>query len=167
MFVVGQTVYHKTSTHSGVVEETDATVTYLRQANGVEIDFPTKDLTATPPARRGTAEPAAGDAASPLARRSREAAATIPTFSMRDIGPEHEKVLSIIPARTLQAVAALWERQPKGGRFSALNAAQKLNFIAEATEVPYKTMRLHIGEPSHLGLLMARGLASQTAIGKG
>ncbi len=149
MFAIGQTVYHKTTQHSGVVEESDATVTYLRQPNGVEIDFPTKDLTATPPATAGAAPPAA--------------AATTRTVSRRDITPEHEKVLSIVPTRTLQAVAALWERQPKAKRFSTLNPAQKLNYIADVTEIPYKTMRLHIGEPSHLGLLMARGLAERVA----
>jgi len=152
MFAIGQTVYHKTRPLRGIVEESDAAITYLRQDNGVEIDFPTSELTATPPA--GPAAQAA------------PAAVTIRTFSMRDITPEHEKVLSIIPTRTLQAVAALWERQPNAGRFSALNAAQKLNFIAEASEIPYKTMRLHIGEPSHLGLLMARGLADRAAATK-
>jgi hypothetical protein len=157
MFALGQTVYHKTRALRGVVEESDAAITYLRQDNGVEIDFPTRELTVTPPATPTFAGPA------PIAAPT---AATIRTFSMRDITPEHEKVLSIIPTRTLQAVAALWERQPNASRFSALNAAQRLNFIAEASEIPYKTMRLHIGEPSHLGLLMARGLADRAAVAK-
>jgi len=37
--------------------------------------------------------------------------------------------------------------------------AQKLNFIAEVTAVPYRTMKEHSGSPGDLGLMMARGLA--------
>jgi hypothetical protein len=150
MFVVGQTVYHQASRRSGVVQESDAQVTYLLQDNGAEIDFPTRELSATPPVSKAEAE---------VATMTR-------ALTLRDIGPEHQKVLSVIPVRTLQAVAALWERRPAAGRFSALNTAQKLNFIAEVTEVPYRVMRLHTGEPGNLGLMMARGLADRTAATK-
>jgi hypothetical protein len=145
MFPLGKTVYHKTREHSGTVSESDAATTYFVQANGVEIDFPTRDLTATPPAGK---TPVDGLAAT-LSR----------VLTMGDITPEHQKVLSVIPQRTLQAVAALWEKQPKAGRFSALNTAQKLNYIAEVTAVPYRTMKQFSDQPSHLGLMMGRGLA--------
>jgi len=147
MFEVGATVYHKTGKHSGTVQESGAEVTYILQANGVEIDFPTRDLTKAVPVTKA------------------EAAVMNRVLTMQEIGPEHQKVLSIIPMRTQQAIASLWERQGKG-RFSALNAAEKLNYIAEVTEIPYRVMRLHTGEPGHLGLLMSRGLAGRQAATK-
>lgn len=148
MFRAGQTVYHKTSKHSGIVQESDPTVTYVMQANGVEIDFPTRELTLVPPLAKTDSEP--------LSRN----------LTMRDITPEHQKVLAAIPARTLQAVAVLWERKPINGKFSALNVAQKLNFIAEVTEVPYRVMRVNIGQPGELGLMMGRGLAERNGLAR-
>ena len=143
MFQIGQVVYHKTGKYSGTVQESDSAVTYLVQANGVEIDFPTRDLAATPP------------------QAKEDPALVFRGLAMKDIGPEHEKVLAIIPMRTLQAVAALWEREKAKGRFSALNVAEKLNYIADVTEVPYLVMRRHTGEPGHLGLMMSRGLTGR------
>jgi hypothetical protein len=64
-----------------------------------------------------------------------------------------------VPVRTLQAVAALFERRPGAGKFSALNVAEKLNVIAEITAVPYRTMREYSDRPGELGLLMGKGLA--------
>jgi hypothetical protein len=61
------------------------------------------------------------------------------TLTSGDITPEHERVLGILPVRTLHAVTALFERRPKAGNFSALNVAEKLNIIAEITAVPYRT----------------------------
>ena len=80
-------------------------------------------------------------------------------LTINDITPEHRKVLAIIPPRTLQSVASLFERRPKAGRFSALDVAQKLNYIAEVTAVPYRTMKEYSDRPGDLGLMMARGLA--------
>jgi hypothetical protein len=37
--------------------------------------------------------------------------------------------------------------------------AQKLNFIADVTEVPYRTMKEFSDRPGDLGLMMARGLS--------
>jgi hypothetical protein len=146
MFSVGQTVYHRTGRHSGTVLECDGDTVYLVQANGVEIDFPTSELTATPPAGKNV--PAAAGAN--LSR----------VLTINDITPEHRKVLAIIPQRTLQSVASLFERRPKAGRFSALDVAQKLNYIAEVTAVPYRTMKEYSDRPGELGLLMARGLSN-------
>ena len=146
MFTVGQTVYHRTGKHSGTVLECDGDTVYLVQPNGVEIDFRTSELTATPPPGR-TAP------ASVAANLSR-------VLTINDITPEHRKVLAIIPQRTLQSVASLFERRPKAGRFSALDVAQKLNFIAEVTAVPYRTMKEFSDRPGELGLLMARGLST-------
>ena len=145
MFAIGQTVYHLNGKHSGKVLEQEGHTVYLVQPNGVEIDFPARDLTATPPA----------------GKTALEAAALVPTrvLTQADITPEHQKVLSIIPPRTLQSVAALYERRPKAGRFSALDVARKLNFIAEVTAVPYRTMKEYSDRPGELGLLMARGLS--------
>jgi hypothetical protein len=145
-FAVGQIVYHKAGKHSGKVLECDGDTVYLMQPNGVEIDFHRKELTATPPVeekRLPMAEPAN------MAR----------VLTMQDITPDHQRVLSIIPQRTLQSIAQLFEQQPNAGRFSALDVAQKLNFIAEVTAVPYRTMKQFSDQPGTLGLMMGRGLA--------
>ena len=149
MFAVGQTVYHRTRTLSGKVVECDGDRVYLVQENGAEIDFATRDLTAAPP----SGKPAAASIASAVPSR---------TLTASDITPEHRKVLSIIPVRTLQSVAALYEKRPKAGRFSALEVAQKLNYIAEVTAVPYRTMKEFSDRPGELGLMMARGLSIST-----
>jgi hypothetical protein len=145
MFSIGQTVYHRTRKHSGKVLECDGDTVYFVQPNGVEMDFQSGELTATPP--KGTT-PAAAIAT----KQSR-------VLTIADIAPEHHKVLSIIPQRTLQAVAALWERNPAAGRFSALNVAQKLNYIAEVTAIPYRTMKEFSDSPGTLALMMGRGLS--------
>jgi hypothetical protein len=137
MFSVGQMVYHKAGKHSGKVVECDGDTVYLTLPNGVEVDFPGNELTATPPAGK-TAAPSAG----PVPAR---------TLTSADITPEHLKVLAVIPQRTLQSVAVLYERQPKAGRFSALDPAQKLNTIAAITGVPYRTMKEFSDRPGELG----------------
>jgi hypothetical protein len=145
MFSVGQVVYHKSGKHSGKVVETDGDTVYLTGTNGVEMDFPINELTATPPGGK-IPTPAAG----PVPAR---------TLTAADITPEHHKVLAVIPQRTLQAVASLFERQPKAGRFSALDVARKINFIASVTGVPYRTMKQYSDRPGELGLMMGRGLS--------
>jgi hypothetical protein len=138
-------VYHRTSKLRGNVLECDGSTVYLVQANGVELDFPIDELTATPP-------PESTPAAIATASLSR-------LLTLKDITPEHQKILAIIPKRTLEAVAALFERQPAAGRFSALNVAQKLNYIAEVTAVPYRTMKEFSDNPGTLGLMMGRELS--------
>jgi len=145
MFSVGQTVYHRTSQHSGKVLECDGDTVYLVQDNGVEVEFRSGELTATPPPSRQPA-PVVGD------RLSR-------VLTMGDITPDHRRVLSIIPQRTMQSIASLYERQPAAGRFSALDVAQKLNFIAEVSAVPYRTMKEFSDRPGTLGLMMGRGIS--------
>jgi hypothetical protein len=144
MFSVGQMVYHRSGKHSGKVLECDGDTVYLVQANGVELDFRRSELTATPPQETSPAAAAA--------RLSR-------VLILDDITPEHRRVLAVIPQRTIQSLALLFERQPKSGRFSALDVAQKLNFIAEVTGVPYRTMREFSDRPGILGLMMGRGLS--------
>jgi hypothetical protein len=138
-------VYHRTRPHSGKVLECDGDTVYLVQANGVELDFRSADLTSTPPLVRSE-----GSAAPDNLSR---------TLTIKDITPEHHKVLAIIPQRTMQSVASLFERRPKAGRFSALDVAQKLNFIAEVTAVPYRTMKEFSDRPGTLGLMMGRELS--------
>lgn len=145
MFSVGQTVFHKTGKYSGKVVECDGDRVYLVQDNGAEIDFRADELTAAAPHQKHPTLVAA--------------AAISRTLTMADITPEHRKVLSIIPPRTLQSVAALFERRPKAGKFSAQDVAQKLNYIAEVTAIPYRTMREFSDRPGDLGLMMARGLS--------
>jgi hypothetical protein len=145
MFSLGQIVYHKTGKHSGKVLECDGNTVYLVQANGVEIEFQSGELTATPPPEKSLAAGAVDN----LSR----------VLTLNDITPEHQKILALIPQRTLHSVAALFERQPNAGRFSALDVAQKLNFIAEVTAVPYRTMREFSDRPSTLGLMMGRGIS--------
>lgn len=145
MFSVGQMVWHRTGKHSGKVLEVDGDTVYLVLPNGVEMEFRADELTATS-----------------VQAKTPEAAVTASlsrTLTMNDITPEHQKVLAIIPQRTLQSVATVFERQPRAGRFSALNVAQKLNFIAEVTEVPYRTMKAHSDQPGTLALMMGRGLS--------
>jgi hypothetical protein len=62
-------------------------------------------------------------------------------------------------------VAALYERRPDAGRFSALDTAGKLNVIAAITAVPYSTMHRYRDNPGELGLLMGKGLADSTRAG--
>lgn len=145
-FTVGQTVYHKTGKHSGKVLEHDGSTVYLVQPNGVEIDLPARELTTTPPAGQKRLAPT-------------EPANFSRVLTMKDITPDHQRVLSIIPQRTMQSVAALFEKRPNAGRFSALDVAQKLNFIAEVTAIPYRTMKEYSDQPGTLGLMMGRGLA--------
>lgn len=157
MFSVGQRVWHRNGQRSGTVLECDGDRVFITQDNGAELDFRASDLTATPPAGAAAAE-ARGNTSSQAAR---PAAYAVPsrTLTARDITPEHVRVLGIVPARTLQAVAALFERRQAGGKFSALDVAQKLNVIAAITAVPYRTMREYSDRPGELGLLMGKGLA--------
>lgn len=145
MFSVGQTVYQRNGKHSGKVLECDGRTVYLLQENGVEIEFRDDELTAVPP-------PGRARASAPPDNLSR-------TLTMNDITDDHRKVLACIPQRTLQTIASLFERRPKAGRFSTLDVAQKLNFIAEVTAVPYRTMKQFSDQPGTLGLMMARELS--------
>lgn len=154
MFSVGQRVYHRDGRRSGKVLECEGDRVFIEQDNGAELDFKASDLTATPPEG---AVAAGGQNAYAMAERVLTAA---------DITPEHVRVLGIIPVRTVQAVAALFERRPTAGKFSALDTAQKLNVIAEITAIPYRTMREFSDRASELGLKMGKGLAdSQKRVG--
>ena len=160
MFSVGQRVWHRDGQRSGTVLECDGDRVFIAQDNGAELDFRASDLTATPP-------PGAKAAGAKL-KDSREAAKSVayvtPSRSLTsgDITPEHVRVLGIVPVRTLQAVAALFERRSRAGKFSALDVAGKLNVIAEITAVPYRTMREYSDRPGELGLLMGKGLADSS-----
>jgi hypothetical protein len=145
MFSLGQTVYQRTGKHSGKVLECVGDTVYLVQSNGVEIDFRSDELTATAPVEKTRLAPV-----SPVPSR---------ILAIGDITADHRRVLAVIPQRTLQAVASIHERNPKAGRFGALDPAQKLNFIAEVTAVPYRTMKEFSDRPGDLGLMMARGLS--------
>lgn len=180
MFSVGQRVWHRNGQRSGTVLECDGDRVFIMQDNGAELDFRASDLTATPPAGAnavGTKWDNSSQAARPAAyaagakavgtkwnnssQAAKPAAYAVPsrTLTARDITPEHVRVLGIVPARTLQAVAALFESRQAAGKFSALDVAQKLNFIAAVTAVPYRTMQAYSDRPGELGLLMGKGLA--------
>ncbi len=146
MFSVGQTVYHKTNGRSGTVLECDGDRVYIAQPNGVEADFAADALTAAPPAEKKPPGPAAP------AR----------VLTQRDIAPEHHKVLAIVAASTIQAVAVLFERRT-ARKFSSLDVAGKLNVIAEVTAVPYRTMKEFSDRPGTLRLMMGKGLADSQA----
>lgn len=160
MFSVGQRVWHRDGKRSGKVLEVEGDLVFIEQDNGAELDFRARDLTATPPAAaRASAPPAAGAAeAGGWAQPHRRLIAA-------DITPEHERVLGLVPARTVQAVAALYEKRNPGRRFSALDVAGKLNAIAEITAVPYRTMRDYADRPGEMGLLMGKGLADSQKAG--
>ena len=153
MFTAGQRVWHRTGPTTGIVLECDGDRVYIEQDNGVELDFPATDLTTQPPA---AAKPQAGQGAA-----AKSAHPPVPgrILTPRDITPDHARVLAAIPVRTLQAVAAIYERSPNAGRFSALDTAAKLNTIASITAVPYRTMHQYSDRPGELGLMMGKGLA--------
>lgn len=166
MFAVGQMVFHKSSRHSGKVVDVDGDTIYLLQANGVEINFPSRDLTASPPDDDGPDDMVPGTRSGtalrlPADRRGVATPVVVAPrpLTMTDVTDEHRKVLAVIPKRTLESVAILHDRQPGAGRFSALDVAQKLNFIAKVTEIPYRIMRENANQPGTLGLMMGRGLA--------
>lgn len=162
MFSVGQRVWHRDGQRSGRVLECDGDRVYVAQDNGAEVDFRASDLTATPPAGLD----ASGAKLKDNWQAARSAAYVMPSRTLipGDITPEHQRVLGIVPERTLQAVAALFERRPSAGKFSALDVAEKLNVIAEITAVPYRTMREYSDRPGELGLLMGKGLADSRKI---
>lgn len=159
MFPVGQRVWHRDGKRSGKVLECDGDRVFIEQDNGVEADFRATDLTATPPTGSTTSRTKSQDA--------RAAAYTMPNRALTaaEVTPEHARVLGIVPARTVQAVAVLFERRPGAGKFSALGVAEKLNVIAEITAVPYRTMREYSDRPGELGLLMGKGLADSQKAG--
>jgi hypothetical protein len=152
MFSVGQRVWHRDGKRGGKVVECDGDRVYIEQDNGAELDFSAADLTTTPPAsavRSAKAEPPSQPY---YAMPNR-------VLSAADITPEHAAVLAIVPVRTVQAVAALYEKRPGGRKFSALTVAEKINLITEITAIPYRTMREYRDRPGELGLMMGKGLA--------
>ena len=159
MFSVGQKVWHRDGQRSGTVLECDGERVFIAQDNGAELDFWANDLTATPPGAK-----ASGGKPKDTRQAARSEAYVMPnrTLTSRDITPEHVRVLGIVPVRTVQAVAALFERRARAGKFSALDVAEKLNVIAEITAVPYRTMREYSDRPGELGLLMGKGLADSS-----
>lgn len=164
MFSVGQRVWHRDGKRNGKVLECDGGRVFIEQDNGAELDFPESELTATPPAtgqgshtrpKEGSSAPKQGGYVMP----SRNLIAA-------DITPEHNSVLGIVPTRTVQAVAALYERKAGTRNFSALDVAGKLNVITEITAVPYRTMREYRDRPGELGMLMGKGLADSQKNGR-
>jgi hypothetical protein len=163
MFSVGQKVWHRGTQRSGRVLECEGNRVFIEQENGAEAEYLAKDLSATPPAggRGVKAE------VKPVAEVRRPVAAVVPSRVLKsgDITQEHVRVLGIVPVRTLHAVAAVYERRPGAGKFSALDVAAKLNAIAEITAVPYRMMREYSDRPGELGLLMGKGLADSQKAG--
>jgi len=155
MFSVGQKVWHRDGRRSGKVLEYDGERVFIAQDNGAELDFHASDVTATPPQAAKGMAPTKSE---PYVMPNR-------TLTPRDITPEHVRVLGIVPQRTMQAVATLFERNPRAGKFSALDVAEKLNVITKITAVPYRTMRVYSDRPGELGLLMGKGLAESQKMG--
>lgn len=164
MFSVGQKVWHRDGKRSGTVLECGGGRVFIEQANGSELDFPASELTATPPSGSQTSAPTPRDGGAAPAR----AGYVMPdrTLIAADITPEHAEVLAIIPVRTVQAVATVYERRQGARKFSALDVAGKLNVIAEITAVPYRTMREYRDRPGELGLRMGKGLADSQKTGR-
>ena len=173
MFSVGQRVWHRDGKHSGTVLEYDGDRVYIEQDNGAELDFRASDLTATPSPEAASQSARVQVTQAPITRpqgSARPAGTRGPAgpgthvvppraLTAADITPEHVRVLGTVPVRTIQAVAALFERRPGVGKFSALDVARKLNVITELTTIPYRVMRQYIGSPGELGLVMGKGLA--------
>jgi len=159
MFTVGQKVWLRDASRAGIVLECVGGRVYIEQENGAELDFAAAELTATPPSGVAAAPPRLRGTPD---KRPATAAATTRVLTARDITPAHARLLAAIPVRTLQAVAAIFERRPGAGRFSALDTAGKLNVIAEITAVPYATLQHYSDSPGELGLLMGKGLADSS-----
>lgn len=164
MFSVGQRVRHRDGKRSGTVLECEGGRVFIEQDNGAELDFPISDVTAAPP-DPGRDPDGRAKTGGPIPR---QAGYVMPnrTLIAADITPEHVRVLSIVPTRTVQAVAALFEQRPGGRKFSALDVAEKLNVIAEITAVPYRTMREYRDRSGELGLMMGKGLADSQRAGR-
>jgi hypothetical protein len=159
MFTIGQKVWHRDGKRSGRVLEVEGDLVFIEQDNGAELDCRARDLMATPPvAARPTAAAPRGPGAPDYLQPHR-------TLVAADITPEHVRVLALVPPRTVQAVAALYERRNRGRKFSALDVAGKLNVIAEITAVPYRTMREYRDRPGEMGLVMGKGLADSQRAG--
>lgn len=152
MFSVGQRVWHRDGKRSGKVLECDGDRVFIAQDNGAELDFRMSDVSAAAPAdvKPKYSRYSAGPDDYVMPNR---------TLIPADITPEHVSVLRIVPMRTMQSVAELFERRPGVGKFSALDVAAKLNVMTEITGVPYRTMREYRDRPGELGLLMGKGLA--------
>ena len=96
MFAVGQKIWHRATGRSFTVLECYGGQVCVQQDNGAETDFAAADLTSEPPAQIGG-----------VAARTREAQAApggarispARALTMRDITPDHERVLRIIPVR--------------------------------------------------------------------
>ena len=157
MFSVGQRVWLRDGQRSGTVLECSGDRVYIEQDNGAELEFRASDLTA----ERPTSADAPGANPKDTLGAAKSAGQATPSRKLtpRDITPEHARVLGVVPVRTLQAIAALFERRPGSGKFSALDTAGKLNVIAEITAVPYRTMQHYSDRPGELSLLMGKGLA--------
>ena len=165
MFWVGQKVWSCNGKYSGTVLECDGGRVFIAQDNGAELDFRESDLSATPPGEGAGAKLRESLAATGSGGFGPNAFGPVPARALTpgEITPEHARVLEVVPLRTVRAVAALFERRPKAGRFSALDVAGKLNVIAEVTAVPYRTMREYRDRPGELGLLMGKGLADSSS----
>jgi hypothetical protein len=163
MFTVGQLVWHRDGRRSGRVLECEGDRVFIEQENGAEADFAAADLTATPPA--SAAKPQAAKPGGGKPGGANDFLVPSRTLIAADITPEHVRVLGLVPARTVQAVAALYERRNRPKRFDALGTAEKLNVIAEITAVPYRTMRDYSDRPGELGLMMGKGLADAQRAG--
>lgn len=174
MFSVGQRVWHRDGKRSGKVLACEGSRVFIEQDNGAELDFPASELTAAPSAARPGPDTRSPATRSPATRSKdngparAQAGYVMPhrILVAADITPEHVRVLGLVPTRTVQAVAALYESRPGGRKFSALDVAGKLNLIAEITAVPYRTMREHRDRPGELGLLMGKGLADSQRGGR-
>ena len=158
MFSVGQKVWLRDGRRSGTVLECSGERVYIEQDNGAELDFRASDLTAERPTGADAPGAKLSDSLGVAAKSAKEATSSR-KLTPRDITPDHVRVLGVVPVRTLQAVAAVFERRPGAGKFSALDTAAKLNVIAEITAVPYRTMQRYSDRPGELSLLMGKGLA--------
>jgi hypothetical protein len=157
MFSVGQKVWHRDGQRSGTVLEIAGGRVYIEQDNGVELDFREADVMAAPAGGGPVAAARPKDGRGPAGPGTK--AVPNRTLTAADITPEHKRVLSLVPVRTVQAVAAIFERRPGAGKFSALGVAEKLNVITEITAVPYRIMHEYADRPGEMGLMMGKGLA--------
>ena len=157
MFKPGQKVWHVDGTRSGVVLDCEGGRVYIEQDNGAELDLPEADVTGKAPDPNSRANKPTDNRGMP---KSANAFPPRPLLSS-DITSEHIRVLHIIPVRTVQAIAALYDRATNGAKFNTLAHAAKLNVIAEFSAVPFRVMQEYRDRPGELGLLMGKGIADR------
>ena len=116
IFEIGQRVRHKTRALKGSVLEVDGQTVYLEASNGVEMQFAASELEIDAPA------PARVPAAAP--------------------DPEHQKLLTLMPASVVGLAAVHFARDPATQRsgWANITPLEKLQWVSRVTGLSIKQL---------------------------